>query len=320
MPFTSITRFLRIEIILFSLVCISLNCHTPSKLASAENQKDEFTFFVLGDWGMKGGKFQQPVANAMIRESKQTNLSCILTVGDNFYDDGVKTVHDEDWKLSYENVYGELTRSYPWYVTLGNHDYRGNPQAQIEYHSINKNWNLPAYYYTVVKPMPGRKKIRFIIIDTDPFVPAYYKNPLYKNAVTAQDTAKQLRWLEEVLTSSNEDWNIVLGHHPVYASNSGPNETSILLRVMKPLFEKYKVQAYICGHDHIMQFHKPSGSFTSYIISGAGSSPGEATKADFTVFTSGAPAFTECKIKNDSLTFRFVDTTGATLYSHVIPK
>src|SRR3954454_24286684 len=113
MRFTSITRSLPIKIIFFSLVCSSLNCHTPSNLASAENQKNEFTFFVLGDWGMKGGKFQQPVANAMIRESKRTNLSCILTVGDNFYDDGVKTVHDEDWNLSYKNVYGELTKKYP---------------------------------------------------------------------------------------------------------------------------------------------------------------------------------------------------------------
>ena len=41
-------------------------------------------------------------------------------------------------------------------------------------------------------------------------------------------------------------------------------------KLFKPIFEKYHVNAYICGHDHNLQYIKPPG-FTYYFVSGAGS-------------------------------------------------
>ena len=41
-------------------------------------------------------------------------------------------------------------------------------------------------------------------------------------------------------------------------------------KLFKPIFEKYHVNAYICGHDHNLQYIKPPG-FTHYFVSGAGS-------------------------------------------------
>ena len=206
----------------------------------------------------------------MIRQSKLNNVSLIATVGDNFYEDGVASLDDEHWKQSYENIYKELTKKYPWYVSLGNHDYRGSVDAQLNYHSINPNWNMPDRYYTFVRDVAGKQKVRFLIIDTNPYLPAYYTNSLYKNIITQQDTARQTRWVDSVLASSQEDWKIVLGHHPLYYSNATNPDTATLVRVMEPLFEKYKVQAYIAGHVHDIQYNIVKGRSVTHIISGSG--------------------------------------------------
>ncbi len=303
------------------MVLIFNNCKSLQPVQVNKKHENPFTFFVLGDWGVKGQGNQLPVANEMIRQSKLNKLALILTVGDNFYEDGVSSINDEHWKLSYENVYKELTRKYPWYVVLGNHDYRGNVEAQLNYHSVNHNWNMPGRYYTFIESLPGKQKVRFIIIDTDPYIPSYYTDPIYKKVIAAQDTAKQTRWIDSVLVTSKEDWKIVLGHHPLYYANAKRPDTSTLVRVMEPLFEKYKVQAYIAGHVHDIQYNLLKNRKVAHIISGSGAkSLMSAPKSDYTLFSSNAPSFTLCSIQNNQLTFKFLDTTGRTIYQNTIQK
>ena len=84
----------------------------------------------------------------------------------------------------------------------------------------------------------------------------------------------QRKWLESVLsdTSPNIKWKIVSGHHPLYTGGKRMDavETREIHNLLKPIFDKYKVDAYICGHEHSLQYIKPAGS-THYFISGAGS-------------------------------------------------
>jgi tartrate-resistant acid phosphatase type 5 len=317
-------RFIRLKRLLlaFAIITVYNCCNTTASLSGKKNKAAEpFTFFVLGDWGAKGKGNQLPVAKEMIEQSKLNKLSMILTVGDNFYEDGVSSINDEHWKLSYENVYKDLTKKYPWYVALGNHDYRGNIEAQFKYHTVNSNWNMPSHYYTFTKSTPGKQRIRFIIIDTDPYIPSYYSDPIYKKVISAQDTAKQTRWVDSVLAGSKEEWKIVAGHHPLYYTNAEKNDTSALVRAFEPLFKKYKVQAYIAGHVHDLQYNLPANSSTGYIISGSGSRLSSASpKAAYTLYSSSKPAFTICSIQNNELVFKFIDTTGNVLYQNTIRK
>lgn len=295
-------------------------CHTARKVPEAQVGNTGFSFFVLGDWGHKGGDAQAPVANEMIAQSKLHHPDLVLAVGDNFYETGVESIYDEHWQLSYENIYRELTKKCPWYAALGNHDYSGSIDAEINYHQVNPNWNMPAPYYTFVKTTRDKQKIRFIVIDTNPYADAYYTDPRYKNRIVQQDSALQTRWLKEVLANAKEPWKIVVGHHPVYCVKPKPGETASLKRTMEPIFRQYHVQAYICGHDHIMQYFHPADGHTGYIISGAGGKSRKAVSDSNTLFSQGVPAFTMATISGHQLKFQFVDTSGQVIYQDSISR
>ena len=278
-----------------------------------------FSFFVLGDFGMKGAEQQIPIANQMIQSAAVYHPSMILTVGDNFYETGVTSTTDDHWTSSYTNIYKGLTRNCDWFASLGNHDYAGSPQAEIDYHQVNPRWNMPSRYYTFVKETPDHQQIRFVAIDTSPYADAYYTNPMYAKEITTQDTSRQTHWIDSVLSHAKEKWKIVFGHHPAYSCQPKPGETENMRSVLAPLFDKYGVQAYVCGHDHLMQHNTPEGSKVNYIISGGGGKPRiTAGKESYTRFSLNVAAFTICTIRGDSLHFSFVDATGESLYQKSI--
>jgi len=82
----------------------------------------------------------------------------------------------------------------------------------------------------------------------------------------------QYKWIEDQLSSDeaqSADWLIVLGHFPIYScSKNEHGDTEHLIQRLLPLFEKYNVDAYLTGHDHILQ-HSKVGDI-NYFGSGAG--------------------------------------------------
>jgi predicted MPP superfamily phosphohydrolase len=108
---------------------------------------NSLNFLVLGDWGRNGEYFQKDVALQMSKAAATIDSQFVITVGDNFYPTGVQSTQDPQWKASFEDVYSSYHLQAPWYVVLGNHDYYGNIQAQIDYSKISRRWNLPSNYY-----------------------------------------------------------------------------------------------------------------------------------------------------------------------------
>jgi tartrate-resistant acid phosphatase type 5 len=286
-----------------------------SKSDTALNlKKKSFNFFLVGDWGWNGYGNQTDVANQMAKTASRAEPEFIISVGDNFQVNGVRSVNDPLWMTSYENIYKTPGLLVDWYPVLGNHDYKGNPDAEVKYSEISRRWRMPARYYTLVKKVNDSVSARFIFTDTPPMVNSYYKEEEYEK-VSTEDTAKELSWLNNVLANAKEQWIFVIGHHPVFSASPKHGNTPELIKKFKPLFDKYNVDFYFCGHDHDMQHLKPVGSKVDYIVTGSGGEVRKTGKDANSIFSLSESGFTLISINGKELTLYFINTKGQIVYS-----
>ena len=71
----------------------------------ARAQPPALNFLVVGDWGREGHYRQIDVAEQMSHRAVAVGSQFVISVGDNFYEDGVSSVTDPQWKTSFEDVY-----------------------------------------------------------------------------------------------------------------------------------------------------------------------------------------------------------------------
>ncbi|GEA11295.1 tartrate-resistant acid phosphatase type 5 family protein [Alteromonas sp. KUL49] len=275
---------------------------------------DGYSFIVLGDWGRNGHFYQKPVAKWMDIASYQLDAEFIATTGDNFYDNGIASVSDPYWQTSFEDIYHQPHLFIDWHPVLGNHDYRGNWQAQIDYSNVSRRWEMPSQYYAKNIAL-GNENALLLFIDTSPLNPDYANEPKYLAAYT-QGSQTQLLWIEEQLKSSNAKWKIVIGHHPLYSSGKRYGKTDAIRGVLEPLLEKYDVDAYIAGHEHDLQHNQIQGSDLIHIVSGGGSEVRPVSTYPFTKFAKSTGGFVAVTLSDTSVLFRFIDHNGNLIYTH----
>jgi hypothetical protein len=83
--------------------------------------------------------------------------------------------------------------------------------------------------------------------------------------------------------------------------------------------DKYKVDAYVAGHEHSLQHIVPEGK-TQYFISGAGS---ELTSVDYlpgTKFAKSVNGFMIFTVDRNQMLVQMIDYTGKVLYQTTINK
>jgi hypothetical protein len=69
---------------------------------SARADPGRLDFLVVGDWGRDGRFGQREVAAQMGRTASDVAAAFIISVGDNFYPDGVTSTDDPRWQSSFE--------------------------------------------------------------------------------------------------------------------------------------------------------------------------------------------------------------------------
>ncbi|MDJ0277181.1 metallophosphoesterase [Sphingomonas sp. 2R-10] len=276
------------------------------------------SFAVLGDWGRDTPE-QHHVAAAMGRAAAEAGSDFVLAIGDNFYSDGVASVDDPLWQSVFEGVYTHPALQVPWYALLGNHDYRGNPQAQIDYAARSKRWRMPARYYRVADPALARADTELFAIDTSPLVERYRADAtkaIGRNTLS-QDTAQQLAWLDEALAQSRARWKLVTGHHPIRSGGSGHGDQPEIVARVLPILNRHGVQAYIAGHDHDLQHIRRDG--IDMIQCGGGMEARPVVPVEGTRFCRAAAGFGMVRIAGDLLSFDLRDERGASLYNASVP-
>ncbi len=265
-------------------------------------------FMVIGDWGT-GRPDQYKVAEAMAIRAKAEPIDFILTVGDNFYEDGVSSVNDPQWKTKFEDVYTDPALQLPIYPSLGNHDHRGNTMAQVEYSKRNKNWRMPAPYYTFTRTLSDETVVQYFAIDSDPI------HRLRGNFVD------QLVWLDAELAKSVARWKIVYGHHPLYSHGIHGNSDTMIAQ-LSSLFVKHKIDVYLCGHDHTLEMFKPIDG-VHHVVTGGGAGPERAYDVKWTdesYYAATLGGFTVLRVGRAEIVVEFVRLDGKTEYAHTIRK
>lgn len=278
-------------------------------------------FLALGDWGRRGTPAQRDIARQMSRVARSIEADFVISTGDNFYEDGVASIHDDHWQVSFNGVYTAPSLDIDWYSVLGNHDHRGSIQAEIDYTSINSRWCMPGRYYSTVHHLNAHAHARLIFLDTTPFIEEY-QNPISEPYISDEEAARteqQCQWLDDTLSQSNAVWNIVVGHHPIFSSSPLHGDSRELARTVLPILRQHEVQVYLCGHDHNLQHLKPPGDI-HHFISGAASETRDIYERDINCFARDCSGFMSASITPDYLHVRFFDSAGATIHTTLIER
>ncbi len=290
------------------------------KIKDLEVPTEGYNFLVVGDWGRNGQFGQQEVADRMGEAAEQLDAHFVVSTGDNFYVNGVASTQDPAWQSSFENIYTSHSLMCDWYPVLGNHDYRGNPQAEIDYTKVSRRWRMNDRYYAIERVFDKKtgEKALFLFIDTCPFDPALYDER--HTDLAKQDTAAQKRWIEQTLAASNAKWKIVVGHHPLYTTGVRLGKTQDIINAFDATFEKYKVDMYFAGHEHDLQHQKPKDKKVHHFVSGAGSEIRPVSKTDMTVFSKSAHGFMTVTLQATQAIVQIIDEKGNILHKAVVKK
>lgn len=247
----------------------------------------------FGDFG-NGGQGQKDVAAGMLQYHRQRPFDFAITLGDNFYNKGMKSVDDPRWKTRWDQLYDPL--GIQFYATLGNHDYgfQQSPEAEILYSKKSPSWRMPATQYTFTAGW-----VQFFAIDS------------------AVMTPYQLEWLKEALDSSFYGWKVVYGHHPIYSHGHHGNSREMISELLPVLKERADV--YLAGHDHDMQHLKPEGNL-HFFVSGAGGKLRTIKPGPRSLFAKSALGFSVLEADKSSLKMTFVDKTLKPIYEYTLKK
>lgn len=301
-------------LILLAVAVTAALAQTPAEWAKLEKPVN---FIVANDLGRNGYYDQKPIAELMGRVAETVGIECVAAPGDVHHFEGVRSTQDPLWMTNYELIYSHPELMLPWYPTLGNHEYRGNTQAVLDYSGVSARWEMPARYYTKVLDGDG-VTVRLVFVDTAPLIDKYRKDADKYPDAGKQDIDRQLAWLDSVLTKAAEDWVIVLGHHPVYAeTGKSDSERADMQKRLNPVLLKHKnVAMYVCGHIHNFQHIRKPGCDIDYVVNTSGSlSRANVKNTDGTQFCSGVTGFSLVCADKHTLNLHLIDKDGNVVYT-----
>ena len=276
--------------------------------------KADVNLFVANDLGRNGYYQQRPIAELMGNMAEEIGPECVLAVGDVHHFNGVVSVDDPLWTSNYELIYAHPELMIDWLPVLGNHEYRGNTQAVLDYAQRSRRWVMPARYYSRVYENDGTT-VRVVMIDTTPLIEKYRNDSITYPDACKQNNDAQLQWLDATLKAAREDWVIVLGHHPVYAQTSkSDSERADMQRVLLPVLRRYgNVAMYVCGHIHNFQHLRVAGDGIDYVVNSAGSLARKVKAVDGTQFCSPEAGFSVISANKQSLALYMIDGKGVAI-------
>jgi hypothetical protein len=202
------------------------------KTASA-HAVDKFSFLYVGD----AQNYVLELWSRLIREGfrKAPDAKFIIHAGDL-----INTAHREQEWHEWFTAGGFIHSMVPSMPVPGNHEYRAKNQTETDQkvRSLSVQWR-PQFTLPLNGPVGleetayfmDYEDVRLIFLDSN------------------RDHELQASWLEKVLAENPKKWTIVSYHHPLFSASNG-RDNEALRNLWKPIFDKYRVDLSLQGHDH----------------------------------------------------------------------
>jgi len=202
-----------------------------------------FDFVVFGDTRTRH-ELHRKITGAI----EKLSLDFVIHTGD-LVTDGYDAAQ---WPVFFD-IERNLLKKVAFYPVLGNHE--RNSRQFYDF------FNVTTPYYSF-----DWGSAHFALLNSD------IGNVAISTAAKDAFWNEQLRWLDEDLAKAQKaEFRFVVMHHPpMTAVKRRQGEDKAVAQTM-PIFEKHKVQAVFCGHDHNYQRHIKNG--VTYIITGGGGAP-----------------------------------------------
>jgi tartrate-resistant acid phosphatase type 5 len=170
----------------------------------------------------------------------------------------VSSTYDELWDSAFHDVFVAPSLTHiKWYGILGNHDYHGSVDAQVDRSVVAEEtmWTMPSTYYYVDYKLGNGAILTIVYIDTcllDPY--AKDTEAILSNTNWVTEREDHLDWIDTTLEAAEKrsNWILVAGHYPIYSIGEHGDDT-YLINDLLPIIMAHKVHAYLAGHDHSHQ-------------------------------------------------------------------
>ena len=250
-------------------------------------------FVALGDTGT-ADPAQLRVAAGLSAFCKTGACDFALHLGDIIYPKGIQKAEDPELLRKFERPYAKL--GVPFYLSLGNHDWYGNPFAMVSAWADDSparkralvDARLPDRYYTFL-----HRGTRFIAIDSN------------------RPDDEQGRWLDRVLSESRragDRWVFAFGHHPRH-SHGAHGEAHEPLRGWFDRLLCHRVDVYLAGHDHDKQLFSPRCGIHQ-VVSGAGASLRPTQRGEGSKWAASTLGWVHFAVSEHRLSLTFHDDQG----------
>ncbi|MDC0509865.1 metallophosphoesterase [Gammaproteobacteria bacterium] len=249
------------------------------------NESDIYCF--VGDAGEVN-----PTQAMVVEALANSDCSMVWHLGD-ITQLGVQSINDPELQDSFLTPFKPfLETEIPFYLTVGNHDYKGDPTVYLEVAKDYPSIHHPSNFYT-----KQFGKLCFFALDTTIFDKLYY---FYKRG-------SQIRWLAEEVERMKDqcEFSIAVAHHPLFSSGDRDRANPQLAIFLENyVFGTFDI--YITGHNHVLADegdHKKTLQLISATGALPGGSPLETDKGKFNIET---PGYLRMTIDGNTARYEFI--------------
>lgn len=246
-------------------------------LTTAPASKDPVKIGFSGDSRDELGRTELPVWRSIAKRYKADNTQLVLFSGDMI----LAAAAQDQWD-TWLKALGDAGPTVFFALAPGNHE---NEQARAFAHILMPGAaSANAERYSSFDYGP----VHLVMIDDYPgVVSPTIDDSAYKAELAA--------WLEKDLSKAdanraNVPWIVTFHHHPIYSDttqSSRDKEKVATKAFFQPLYDKYKVDVDLAGHDHFYERFKPllagdkeDPKGTTYLVNGASGAPAYSLKPD----------------------------------------